>query len=147
LEEKGLSSGVYFEKLWKRARAMLEGAEWRLHRGEYDLACFEAEQAAQLGIKAVLYKFLGSAPRVHEISELLGVLYKLVESADKREAAQRLAEFVQSRRRQLWLLSDSYYRARYGYIDYDEDDAKNCVKAARELLKLLAEIGETLGED
>ena len=101
-----MSSGVYHEKLWRRAKAMLEGAEWRLSRGEYDLACFEAEQAAQLGIKAVLYKFLGSTPRVHEISELLGALHRVLESSGKTMLADRLASFAQSHRRLLRLLAE-----------------------------------------
>lgn len=104
-----MSSGELVAKLWRRALAMLEGAQWRLGRGEYDLACFEAEQAAQLAVKSLLYELLGSTPRIHDLSELLGLLYKALADAGLTGLAERIAILGQERRRGLWLLSDSYY--------------------------------------
>jgi HEPN domain-containing protein len=83
---------------------------------------------------------LGSAPRVREISELLGALYRVLESSGKTILADRLASFAQSHRRLLWLLADAYYGGRCGYIDYSESEARECVKTARELLDLLVEM-------
>ena len=71
---------------------MLEGALWRLGRGEYDLACFEAEQAAQLALKSLLYELLGMAPRIHDLGELLGLLHRALSEA----GLEGLAEVVAS---------------------------------------------------
>lgn len=119
---------------------MLEGAEWRLERGEYDLACFEAEQAAQLALKALLYELSGSTPRIHDLGELLGVLYDFLRKAGLEDAAGRVADFASRERRRLWLLSDAYYRGRYGAAPYTREDALDCIEAARGVLRLAGEL-------
>ncbi len=57
-----MSSGINAGLLRGRAISMLEGAKWRFGRGEYDLACFEAEQAAQLYVKYLLLRFMRGHP-------------------------------------------------------------------------------------
>ncbi len=138
-----MSSGMLVELMRRRARAMFEGALWRLERREYDLACFEAEQAAQLYLKSLLYRVAGVQPRIHDLSELLGTLYRVLEGFD--EAREAVAEFAQRFRRSLWLLSESYYKARYGYVEYGEAEARECVEAAREVEKLVEKVERSLG--
>ena len=140
-----VSSGRYVGLLWRRAVAMLEGARWRLGRGEYDLACFEAEQAAQLAVKALLYEFTGSAPRIHSLSELLGVLHRFLVEAGLEEAASLVAGFAMKQRRRLWMLEEAYYRGRYGYIEYSRGEAEDCIHAAESLLALLEEVRRRAG--
>ncbi len=132
-----VSSGKLVAKLWRRALAMLEGAKWRMSRGEYDLACFEAEQAAQLAIKSFLYEVLGSAPRIHDLHELLGLLYRVLEEGGLGELAGLVADFAKKRRKDIWLLNDAYYRGRYGYIDYSGEEAEKCIEAAKEVIEFI----------
>ena len=139
-----MSSGELAARLWRRAAAMLEGARWRLGRGEYDLACFEAEQAAQLALKSLLYELLGSAPRVHDLGELLGLLYRALAGAGLGELAGRIASFAQEQRRRIWLLSDAYYRGRYGLVDYERGEAEECVGTAARILELVRGVREAL---
>ncbi|WP_338252736.1 HEPN domain-containing protein [Pyrodictium abyssi] len=97
--------------------AASQRARWRLGRSEYDLACFEAEQAAQLAVKALLYRLTGSMPRLHSLGELLGILVRFLREAGAGEAAETVAGFASGNRRRLWLLEDAYYRGRYGYTE------------------------------
>ncbi len=57
-----MSSGINANILRERAISMLEGAKWRFSRKEYDLACFEAEQAAQLYVKYLLLQVMWGCP-------------------------------------------------------------------------------------
>jgi len=137
-------SGSHAARLWRRARALLEGALWRLERREYDLACFEAEQAAQLALKALLYEALGSAPRVHELSTLLGNVYRLLRDSGLEQEARQVASHAQEYRPIIWLLEEAYYKGRYGDIDYSERDARDCIEEARRLLGLAERLREAL---
>ena len=137
-------SGDYAAKLWRRARALLEGALWRLERGEYDLACFEAEQAAQLALKALLYEATGSAPRTHDLSTLLGTLYRFLRDSGLEQEARQVASHAQEHRPLIWLLEDAYTKARYGDIEYTERDAQDCVEEARRLLGLAERLRQAL---
>ena len=67
-------SGELAEKLRRRASVFLREAEKLLEEGEYDIACFNAEQSLQLYVKSVLLKLFGEAPRIHGVRELLGYL-------------------------------------------------------------------------
>ena len=122
---------------------MLEGARWRFGRGEYDLACFEAEQAVQLYVKSLLVKVCGAAPRVHGLSELLGRLYSALRG-EFGGAARELANFTSSFRRSIWFLEESYFRGRYGYVEYSEGDGRECVETAEKLINLLRRVEEVV---
>jgi len=135
-----VSSGEYAARLLRRARGMLDAARWHLGRGFYDLACFEAEQAAQLALKHVLYFLEGSAPRIHSLSELLGLLYRFLARAGLEDVAQRVADFTAGSRHRLWVLEDAYYQARYGHIEYGEEDARQCIELAEAIIRLVEEV-------
>ena len=118
---------------------MLEGARWRISRGEYDLACFEAEQAAQLYAESLLLRVLGEAPRIHRLSELLGRLYSALRE-EFTQASEMLAGIVSSSRRNIWFLEESYSQGRYGYVEYTENDGRECVDTAENLIRRLEEV-------
>ena len=136
-----MSSGVNANILRERAISMLEGAKWRFSRREYDLACFEAEQAAQLYVKSLLLRLCGAAPRAHRLSELLGRLYSALRE-DFKDVAEELARFTSSSRRSVWFLEESYYRGRYGYVEYSEEDGRECIDTAEKLIDLLRRVEE-----
>ncbi len=138
-----MSSGINAGILRGRAISMLEGAKWRFGRGEYDLACFEAEQAAQLYVKYLLLRLCGVAPRAHRLSELLGRLYSALRE-DFKGVAEELANFISTHRRSVWFLEESYYRGRYGYVEYAEDDGRECIDTAEKLINLLRRVEEVV---
>ncbi len=118
---------------------MLDGTRWRLGRGEFDLACFEAEQAAQLYIKSVLMKLVGEAPRIHGISNHLSRLYSAIRD-EHADLAGEVADLSSSMRRQIWFLEESYFLGRYGLVDYSEEDGKECVESAEAIIKLMKKV-------
>ena len=82
-------------------------AKANFERGLYDIACFEADQAVQLILKAYIQKVGGSVPRTHSLRRLLGHLGSLT----GRE--EEVVEFVSRLRGELIALEDAYLRARY----------------------------------
>ena len=60
-------SGNYPRILKRRAEAMMKNAIRLFNEGEYDLAVLNAEYAAQLYVKAVLYQLSGEEWRGHSV--------------------------------------------------------------------------------
>ena len=96
---------------------------------------FEAEQAAQLALKSLLYELLGMAPRIHGLGE-----------AGLEGPAGLVAEAARAHRQGLWLLEDAYYRGRYGLEEYTQGEAALCLEAARAVLGLVEEVRRTLAQ-
>ncbi len=82
----------------------------------------------------------GFAPRVHSLGELLGTLYKFLNKASLEALAERVADFASKMRKDLWFLEESYYRGRYGYVEYEREDAETCIRAAEGVLNLIEEV-------
>ncbi len=129
-----------FEKLKHRALVFLDEARSLYQRGEYDLACFAAEQAAQLYVKAVLFKVFGETPRIHGVRELLGVLVSRLRRAGFAEHASRLEDLVRELRGALLLLEDAYTDARYSPRSFGEDEARYALCSVEKLISLLREV-------
>ncbi|WP_456484048.1 HEPN domain-containing protein [Methanopyrus kandleri] len=129
--------GSYEEarSLWERAGEALELARISLEEGMYRWTAFHAEQAVQLGIKATLAFLTGEYPKVHELSELLGVLADVTGDRRVRELAGELRD-------ELKMLSDAYTAARYRVeFPYDsEEDARRFVETAERVLSTLGEV-------
>jgi HEPN domain-containing protein len=124
-------SGV--EALRRRAQSFLAEARAALNSGRYDIACFLAEQAAQLHLKATLLQAVGDYPRTHHIRTLLGELLK-------SRPSERLERFARSNRAGLSSLEDAYIMARYSTKEFYREDAEEGVKLAEELVTLLEEV-------
>ncbi len=56
---------------------------------------------------------------------------------DFKGVAEELANFTSTHRRGVWFLEESYYRGRYGYVEYTEDDGRECIDTAEKLISLL----------
>ena len=61
----------------EKARVFLSEAERHVRTGYYWLACFEAQQAAELYLKALLVALTGTHPYTHDLVELMEVLEEL----------------------------------------------------------------------
>jgi HEPN domain-containing protein len=114
-----------------RSLRMLESAKRSLGYGEYDIAAFMAEQAAQLFLKSVVLEVSGEVPRTHSIRQLFNAL-KLV--LGKHEDVDR---FVARNRSLLIRLEDAYINSRYVLREYEREEAEELVVFAEEVLRFV----------
>ena len=138
-------SGEYYQLLRRRASRFLLRAQRDLTEGDYDGACFNAEQAIQLAAKALLYKYFAETPRIHSSKTLLARLRNLFMDADRNDIASLIGRFTADHRDGLDLLEESYTMARYGAISYSEKQAKQCVETAKKALEVLSQVEKQLG--
>ena len=133
----GMGSLRHVELLRRRARRFLSYAEEALRLGDYDLACFYADQAAQLAVKACLLRLTGHMPRVHGLRELLGAVSKHLSGLGREDLAGRVSAFTREHRLGLSRLEEAYVAGRYLAREFEREE---CVRLARELLSLVEEL-------
>ena len=136
---RGLS-GKYPILLRKRALNALKWAKRALEEGDYDTAAREAEYAAQLYLKSLIYRILGEEVRGHNLRELLGVLVSALLEEGFRKEAETLADYVRRKRIELAELSDAHTRATYGLAEYTKATANLLVKVAQDIIRKLKEL-------
>ncbi len=130
----------YPDKLKRRALSFLKSAKVRMEWGDYDLVCFDAEQAVQLYLKALLYKLFGLRTRTHGTLEHLGMLRR-----ELGEEGRWVSDLVRRLRDGIDLLDESYVEGRYGEeSEYTEEMAELCLKTAEEIIRRLREFEEEL---
>ena len=83
-----------FERWFEAAKRGLESARGDLDRGDYNWACFKAQQAAELAVKGLLHG-LGMPAYGHSVSRLLRQLEEkgLAASEDIVQAAKDLDKY------------------------------------------------------
>jgi len=138
-------SGEYYALMWRCAERFLLRASRDLSEGDYDGACFNAEEAVQLAVKAVLYKYFGELPRIHGSRTLLARLRNLLMDAGKGDVASIVGRFVSDSRDALDILEESYTMARYGTVSYGEVQGRLCVETAKKAFEVLMEVEGRLG--
>ncbi len=129
-------SGEYPALLMKRASAMLSLAEELYQRGLYDLAVLNAEYAAQLFVKALLYRVTGEEWRGHSIRQLLSVLALALRRQGFERQAELIEDFVKQFRRHLAELEEAHTRAVYGIYEYSKEQAEKILDIARRVVEL-----------
>ena len=137
-------SGEYPLLLRRRALNALKWAERALGEGDYDTAAREAEYAAQLYLKSVIYRVRGWEVRVHNINELLGILAYILIEEGLDEEARLVMDYARSRRRELAELSEAHTRASYGLSEYTRRVSAELVKVAREVIEVLRKLEERI---
>ena len=121
--------GRWFEKAERFRRA----AYSELEAGRYDIACFMAQQAAELALKGCLIRLTGSRPYTHLLSELLEILFRV--SGERDEGALACAR----------VLEEHHLQARYpnarmkDYLRAEAEEAIRCMEA------ILGYVGRVLG--
>ena len=121
--------------LIKKSDMFLNSAKGNIGRKLYDVACFEADQAAQLFLKAYVLKFSGLMPRTHSIRTLLGHLASVPKVNRKT-----IIEFVSEHRSDLIMLEDAYLRSRYSGETHNRQDAQKCVEIAEKVMELVRRV-------
>ncbi len=121
------------ELMERRARNFLEISEYLVGKGIYDLAAFNAEQAAQLRLKAALLKVVGDYPKTHSIILLLKELGRVDE--------ERVKKFIEENRGMLHALEDAYLTSRYFLKTFGREDAVELLRVCRGVFRLCEELG------
>ena len=109
----------------EKAEVFIREAERHLELGVYWLACFEAQQAAELYLKALIVKLTATHPYTHDIVELLEVTRELGLSVPEELVVYGDA------------LTPHYTLARYPGrkpLEYNKDRAKRCVSQAKSII-------------
>ncbi len=110
------------KKMKQRSQGFLRIAKECYTRGEWDLACFQAEQAAQLFLKAIIFEKSGSLPRIHSIRQLLSILSEITKITTKFDRLSLIA------------LEDAYFKTRYLDTVYEKADADLAIKITEEVI-------------
>ena len=126
------------ELMKRRAKNFIFNARHLIEEGIYDLAAFNAEQAAQLYLKATLLELIGDYPRTHSLITLLSELRRVNEGL--------VTGFVRENRLKLHALEDAYLTSRYFLKEFDEEDAKKLLEISEGVIKLCEELRHKLGE-
>lgn len=114
--------------LKKRSKNFLEGAEQRFNAKDWDLTCFLAEQSVQLFLKALILEEAGQTPRTHSIRQLLAQ-YGQIKGKD-----------IKFDRNSLFMLESAYFNARYIAVTYDNEQAKDALKIAKEIIDYVKDL-------
>ncbi len=114
-----------------RSLRMLRAARYHLRLGDYDLAAFMAEQAAQLFIKYRILELTGEIPRSHTIRELLGILGSIVSNE------KEVREFIRKKRSLIIRLEDAYIASRYLFRKYEKEESEELVDFAEEVMRFV----------
>jgi len=120
---------------WRRwfedAEYDLEAAKDSLRMKRYNWACFQAQQASEKALKAVLIKHGKRAILTHSIRDLI-------------EECERFIPSLKSFEREVYLLDAMYIASRYpnGIISnlppskyFTKEDAELCIKLSESILK------------
>jgi HEPN domain-containing protein/predicted nucleotidyltransferase len=138
---QGGLSGEAVREMLRRAGSFLRSAALRIDWGDYDLACYDVEQALQLYLKAVLLELFGVETRAHGVLEHLSILRRELAKAGHNDLVSRLSDLVRDNRVLIDLIDTSYIEARYSAgVSYAREDAKASLDFAEKLAKLLEEV-------
>ncbi|WP_052883735.1 HEPN domain-containing protein [Infirmifilum uzonense] len=122
----------------RRALSFLEAAKFSLQKGFYDLAAFNAEQAAQIYLKATLLELIGDYPRTYSLIHLLSEL--------KRVDEKLVDGFIRENKRGLHNLEDAYLTSRYFYKSFDREDGEYLIDLAERVISLCEKLRHSMGK-
>jgi len=110
---------------------LLARAKRDLEVGDYDGAVFDAEQAVELYLRAIILEYTDAVPRSHNLRRLLHIVGELLGLAGEVE------EFIRRNRFSLHVLEDAYYSARYLPKEFAREDAEELVAFAEEVIEFV----------
>jgi HEPN domain-containing protein len=128
-----------FERWFEAAKRGLESARGDLDRGDYNWACFKAQQAAELAVKGLLHG-LGMPAYGHSVSRLLRQLEEkgLATGEDIVQAAKDLDKYyVPTRYPNAWSEGSPHEY-------YTKIDARQAIDQARQVLSWVDEVWRRL---
>lgn len=118
----------FIEKLKKRADRFFENAVSDYRTGNYDIAMFNLEQAAQLYLESKVLSFGVQFPKIHKLKELLSVLKKLGEEGVKDILKD--SSTIEN-------LEFAYVSSRYLPFSFTKRDVERAMRLVKRLRKIL----------
>ncbi|MDK2465071.1 MAG: HEPN domain-containing protein [Candidatus Korarchaeota archaeon] len=123
----------------RKAKRFIEVAKRDLDGGYYDISAFNAQQAAEMSLKAVLIAKTGYKPLTHSITELLDALSELLDVPDHIRSCSHIEEhYIQAR----------YPDARLR--EYTREEAERAVRCGEAIVRYaegLLEVGGGEGQE
>lgn len=123
-----MGSKEIIDKFKDRANRFLKSAEFNLNLKWYDFAVFNAEQALQLALKAIILENAGNYPFTHDLRELISLASKYIPDLKTLMAKYSL---------EIDFLIHAYIESRYMSESYSEEVAKHLVEVVKEFLKVM----------
>ena len=117
-----------------RSLRMLSSARRSLLDGDYDIAAFMSDQAAQLYLKSVILELTGEVPRVHAVRQLMHILKDLLGEPSLVD------DFVRVNRSLLIRLEEAYISSRYMPREYERGEAEELVNFAEKAIGFVKSI-------
>jgi len=118
-----------YEFLKRNAESFHRNAIYLYKQGEYNLAAFNVEQAAQLMLKYLLAVKVGDFPRTHSLRRLLkGV----------KDVCPKLWSFYEEHASVIGNMESAYIASRYYPIDFGEVEVREMLIIYEELVKVIS---------
>lgn len=116
---------------WEQAEADLEAACDSAEAGHHEWSCFQAQQAAEKALKALLYLEGRTAVVTHSLRRLARECVASDPSLAELEEPARLLDPYYIQTRYPNGLDEETAPARY----YDAEDSRRCIQSARSILE------------
>jgi len=133
-------SGELVNALRRRARSLLKHAYIYLNDGDFDLACYNCQQALELYLKSLIYELFGEEVKICSLRELLGILHKRLRDAGRSRDAELIETIIENYRGVILGLEDANVDARYGTKPYDRKDAMDSIEAVEQIIEKLEKV-------
>ena len=114
----------------RRAQVFENDARNNFRNGDFDIAMFHLEQAAQLIVKAKLIDLKGSFQRTHSLRRLLSELAELT-------GGDEILRFIDENKRVLRDLERAYISSRYIYEEFFKEEVEEAFRAVNRLRMIL----------
>jgi HEPN domain-containing protein len=123
---------------YKQAKADLKAAEDSLNAHNFEWCCFQAQQAAEKGLKGFLYKNGYTSIITHSLKELVHEATKIEGEFSKSKSKAKTLD--------LYYIPTRYPNGLAGNLApfefYEEEDAKKCLNYAESILKIVKKFME-----
>ncbi|MFO7794607.1 MAG: HEPN domain-containing protein [Promethearchaeia archaeon] len=123
---------------YKQAKADLDAAKNSLKTQNYEWSCFQAQQAAEKGIKSFLYKNGYTSILTHSLKELIREAKKIESEFSTKESEAKSLD--------LYYIPTRYPNGLAGNLApfefYEEEDAKKCLNYAESILQIVKKFME-----
>jgi HEPN domain-containing protein len=120
------------ERWYKQAKADLQAAKSSLNTENYEWSCFQAQQAAEKGLKAFLYKNGYTSILTHSLKELVNKAKQLKEEFSTSESEAKTLDLYYIPTRNPNGLAGNLAPFEF----YEEEDAQKCLNCAELILKI-----------
>lgn len=133
-------NGELVNALRRRARSLLKHAYIYLNDGDFDLACYNCQQALELYLKSIIYELFSEEVKTYSLRELFEKLHEKLRNTGRVRDAELVESIVKNYKNAIVGLEGAGVDARYGMKPYDRRDAINSIEAVEQIIEKLEKI-------